>query len=300
MDNLTALPFVIDNVEKVNLLLFESRIYKIFKSFTFQVLVEFYTTSHTNFKPQLDQWLKSAQNSSEAWQFSWQLLELTKSPEIQFFGASCLYHKVSKHFNEVPIDKYDELKNKILEKLIFYTTNCYIQPQYNNLKLIQRKLNSTLAKLALYLLPDEWKNCIQDCIQTITNLKFDLPKSELVSIVLDLLTLLPEEFNNLNVLKTKRSSIRNKLCENFQTIKTFLQEIFVNNIDVTNLSNNLNLIQNGIKCLSSWNEFGILFNDMEVFMQFLFVVIYNEQLFEVTCECLTSIFSLPDNAKYCG
>ena len=276
MDNTTLLsiPFTIDNVEKV--------------------LIEFYTTSHTNFKPQLDQWLKIAQNSTEAWQFSWDLLDLKKTPEIQFFGASCLYHKVSKNFNEIPSEKYDELKNKILEKLIFYTTNCYLQPQYNNLKLIQRKLNSTLAKLALYLMPNEWENCIQDCIQTITNLEFDLPKSELVSIVLDLLTLLPEEFNNLSIAKGKRSSIKFKLCENFQLIKTFLQEIFQSN----NSIQNVNLIQNSIKCLSSWNEFGILFNEMENFMQLLFMVVYNEQLFEVTSECLTSVFSLPDNAKY--
>ena len=262
-----------------------------------KVLIEFYTTSHTNFKPQLDQWLKIAQNSTEAWQFSWDLLSLTKTPEIQFFGASCLYHKVSKNFHEIPSEKYDELKNKILEKLIFYTTNCYLQPQYNNLKLIQRKLNSTLAKLALYLMPNEWENCIQDCIQTITNLKFDLPKSELISIVLDLLTLLPEEYNNLNIARTKRNAIRNKLCENFQLIKAFLQEIFSNNINISNINNNVNLLQNGIKCLSSWNEFGILFNDIENFMQLLFVVIYNEKLFEVTCECLTAIFNLPDNAK---
>ena len=170
-----------------------------------------------------------------------------------------------------------------------------MQPQYNNLKLIQRKLNSTLAKLALYLIPNEWENCIQDCIQTITNLKFDLPKTELVSIVLDLLTLLPEEFNNLqNIAKAKRISIRNKLSESFQLIKAFLKDIFSSNNNQTTSSS---LIQNCIKCLCSWNEFGILFNDMESFLQLLFVAVYNEQLFEVTCECLTSVFSLPDNAK---
>jgi hypothetical protein len=37
---------------------------------------------------------------------------------------------------------------------------------------------------------------------------------------------------------------------------------------------------------------------MENFMTFLFSVVLNEHFFEASSECLTSIFSLPDNAKY--
>lgn len=239
-----------------------------------------------------------AQNSSDAWIFSWQLLDLNKSAEIQFFGASCLYNKVSKYFHEIPSEQYDELKNKLLEKLIFYTTNCQTQQQYHNLKLIQRKLNSTLAKLALYLITSEWENCVQDIIQTITNLdvQFKISKNELIIIVLDLLTLMAEEFPNLNLIKPKRTLIRNKLCENYAIIKQFLHEIFLSNGSNV-LSNNIQLIEASVKCLSSWIEFGILFNELEIFMQFLFVFIYNEQLFETTCDCLTLMFNLPDNLK---
>jgi hypothetical protein len=62
------------------------------------------------FKPQLDQWLKQAQNSQEAWIFSWQLIDMNKSAETQFYGATSLYNKVSKYFHEVPVDQYDTLK----------------------------------------------------------------------------------------------------------------------------------------------------------------------------------------------
>ena len=153
---------------------------------------------------------------------------MTKSAETQFFGATSLYNKVSKFFNEVPSDQYDMLKvwiyislrvishetcsnlplickNKLLEKLLLYATkNAQAQ-----VRLIQRKLNATLAKLALYLIEDQWENCITEIIQTIPNCinnvesqeQVDELKMQLISIVLDLLTLLPEELATLNLPK---------------------------------------------------------------------------------------------------
>ena len=159
------------------------------------------------FKPQLDQWLKQAQNSHDAWNFSWQLLDMNKPLECQFYGASTLYNKVSKYFVEVPDDQYDILKDKLLEKLILYATNSAANKQ---IRLIQRKLNSTLAKLALFLINNQWSTCIRDIITTIPNLDLSqaqsvlagtsssgseaVNKNQLISIVIDLLTLLPEEF----------------------------------------------------------------------------------------------------------
>ena len=75
-------------------------------------------------------------------------------------------------------------------------------------RLIQRKLNATLAKLALYLIDDQWENCVSEVIQTIPNCinnvtvsqeEIDETKMQLIAIVLDLLTLLPEELATINL-----------------------------------------------------------------------------------------------------
>jgi hypothetical protein len=78
-------------------------------------------------------------------------------------------------------------------------------------RLIQRKLNATLAKLALYLIEDQWENCVSEIIQTIPNCinnvteksqeQVNETKMQLIAIVLDLLTLLPEELASLNLPK---------------------------------------------------------------------------------------------------
>ncbi len=251
-----------------------------------KALIEFYISSHTNFKPQLDQWLKLAQNSKEAWNFSWDLLETNKTSEIQFFGANSLYNKVSKYIAELEThENIEKLKNKILEKLLSYSNN----------RLIQRKLNSTLAKLALYLVNDTWTNCIDDIIGLITNLSSyeNISKTNIIQIVIDLLTLLPEEYQTLNTSKIKRGSIRNALVNQFPKVKNFLHEFFQQQTQL----NEIGLIDYGIKCLNSWIEFGIVYNDLDCFFNLLFFTIFNENLFESTCECLTAIFSLPENTK---
>ncbi len=249
---------------------------------------------------------------------------MNKTAESQFFGASCLYNKVSKYFTEVPTDQYDLLKNKLLEKLLLYAT----KNEQQQVRLIQRKLNSTLAKLALYLIEDQWENCIVDMIQTIPNcynsdsssasghetIKNDVNRVrlQLIGILIDLFTLLPEEYATLtNLSKPKRTQIHSKLKKNFYLIKVYLLNLFN---ELTNGGEKLMnrtlgtgaasasldavLIENGIKCLNSWVEFGVPFDEMQPFFEFLFISIYHEPLFETSAECLTSLFISEENLKF--
>jgi hypothetical protein len=281
-----------------------------------QVVNEFYETSQlpNEFKPQLEQWLKNAQNSPEAWSFSWNLIEMSKSVNCQFYGAMCLYNKVSKYLQEVPREELDNLKNRLLEKLLLYASNlASISPQANKqqIKLIERKLNSTLAKLALYLCDDQWQNCIHDIIHTIPNCckpaeaatddqTMNNQKLQLLLIVIDLITLLPEEFQTISnsVNKLKRSQIFAKLKKDFHIISNYIINLF-NSININQLNAEYYiLIENSIKCLTSWIEFGIEFTEIDVFLKYLFVYIYNEKLFEHSAECLTSLLSSEETLKY--
>ena len=260
------------------------------------------------FKPQLDQWLKLAQNSPEAWSFGWDLIDMKKSTNCQFYGASCIYNKVSKHLNDVPNDQYDTLKNKLLEKLLLYATSL-LDSKNQQIRFIQRKLNSALAKLALYLIQDQWQNCIQDIIVTIPNCinepeKHEDQRNQLILIVIDLLTLLPEEYSTLsNLNKLKRTQINSQLKKNFLIIRDYLLNLFnsFNNLPTNMLLSTsslyFNMIENSIKCLTSWIEFGIQMNDIQQFIDYLFVYIYNDSLFDQSAECLTSLFSSEDNLK---
>ena len=286
---------------------------------------EFYQSSQlTNeYKPKLDEWLKQAQTTKEAWSFSWSLIDMNKSVMCQFYGASCLYLKVSKYLSDVPVDDYDVLKNKLLEKLLLYAVNLN---KHEQIRLIQRKLNATLAKLALYLISDQWPNCVNDMIQTIPNVPIsnnevetpistdsvtldinNLNKLQLILIVIDLLTLLPEEYSTLGSIdKQKRTQIHFELKKSFHLISEYAIKLFSEfNQTLSASSNNSSLkqlqaklVENLVKCLTSWVEFGIQFDELNIFLDYLFMYIYNEQLFEHTAECLTSLFANQNNLKY--
>ena len=247
---------------------------------------------------------------------------MNKSVMCQFYGASCLYLKVSKYLGDVPADDYDLLKNKLLEKLLLYAVNLN---KHEQIRLIQRKLNATLAKLALYLINDQWQNCVNDIIQTIPNVPLnaassstemsantleihDLNKLQLILIVIDLLTLLPEEYSTTQGLidKQKRTQIQVELKKSFHLISEFLVKMF-NQFNQTIGGSpssdplkqvQIKLVENQIKCLTSWIEFGVQFDELCVFIDYLFMYIYNEQLFEHTAECLTVLFGNENSLKF--
>lgn len=67
---------------------------------------------------QLNEYLTSAQRDPTAWKWLWSFLDGTKSVEVQFFGAVTLHHKLSKNWQEVPQTSHNELKDKILQKIV--------------------------------------------------------------------------------------------------------------------------------------------------------------------------------------
>ena len=226
---------------------------------------------------------------------------MSKSEACQFFGASCLYLKVSKSISDVPVDQYDSLKNRLLEKLIVYASSSGSA----QVRLIQRKLNATLAKLGLFLCDDQWASCVTDIIQTIPNLQVPtdggVDKTRLVAIVVDLLTLLADEFATLTASKPKRAKVHAALIANFPLVRHFLLELFrefeaappAAAVDHAALA----LVENSLKCLNSWIEFGVQFPEVQMFVEFLFVLVYREPLFDMASECLTSLFTSEENLK---
>jgi len=80
---------------------------------------EFYASgaaahSGSNGASQGHDWLNRAQESPEAWVFVWDLLEVNRSAEVQFFGANALALKVSRGFHEVSERDFPLLQDKLM------------------------------------------------------------------------------------------------------------------------------------------------------------------------------------------
>lgn len=82
-----------------------------------QAINLFYKSQSTD-QAQLNDYLTSQQRDPAAWSWLWGFLDFSKSVEVQFFGAVTLHQKLSKNWQEVPQSMHNELKEKILQKIV--------------------------------------------------------------------------------------------------------------------------------------------------------------------------------------
>jgi Importin-beta N-terminal domain len=85
--------------------------------------INLFYKSQSNDQAQLNDFLISQQRSSQAWSWLWGFLDRSKTLEIQFFGAVTLHQKLSKNWQEVPQSMHNELKEKILQKIVEFGGN---------------------------------------------------------------------------------------------------------------------------------------------------------------------------------
>lgn len=99
-------------------------------------------------KPASD-WLEALKNSIYAWEICDQLLLPHEGIEVNYLAAHMLRQKISKNFNELPIEYYSSLKDSILNQL-----------QVNEDYAVQGQLTACIADLAMLL--QNWQNPIED------------------------------------------------------------------------------------------------------------------------------------------
>lgn len=94
-------------------------------------------------------WLESLKNSVFAWEICDQLLLAHDEIEVSYLAAHMLRQKISKNFNELPLEYYSSLKDSILNHL-----------KSNEDYAVQGQLTMAIADLTLLL--KAWQNPIED------------------------------------------------------------------------------------------------------------------------------------------
>ncbi|CAF3613583.1 unnamed protein product [Rotaria sp. Silwood1] len=237
-------------------------------------------------RQQLNTILENLQYSTLAWNFSWKLLDINKSASVQFFGAVAICNKISKNLSELDDNQIQHLFQQLIQRLIFYMSI--------HSKQIIIKLTVALDHLILHMIPDKWNNGITAIINLFTQSQNEFliqhpEKAHLI--VLNILTILPEEFSRINVSKSQRSSIRVELEKEFPNVLNYLQFII-------STYNQIDILNKIFSCLSKWLEFGISILKIEIFFEYLFNSLNNENLFDDVCDCLSVLFISPDALKY--
>lgn len=249
-----------------------------------KAIQEFYLEAATH--SEAHQWLTSTQISTEAWHFCWDLMNPMKPPEIQFFGATTLYVKISKFWHELQPDQYVTLRKKLLEHIVIYASG----PK--TLKIVLTRLCVALASFVIHTICEHWKQSIPDIIASFQQQSLpNLETSQILLALMEILTVLPEEFQSAVLAQSYRGLVRHELTASLVHVLPVLRQVLSHYC-----SSELHL--QTINCLSSWIQFGIPLSDCEDILSFVLDATKDEDLCEAALDCLANIACHQDVHKY--
>ncbi|KAH8382844.1 hypothetical protein KR009_005580 [Drosophila setifemur] len=206
-----------------------------------EAVVDFYRSNSQN-QAITHEWLTEAQTSPQAWQFSWQLMQLGKSQEVQFFGAVTLHSKLMKHWHEVPPESREELKQKILETIVRFA---------GGPKIVLNRLCISLGAYIVHML-DEWPRAMEEVIETFKHHRMPNVTADIqLWIMLEVLQAIPEEAQVIHT-SVKRVTLRAEIGKRvplvLHTCEGYLKQQMNRVWDAETYSNMIR----AVKCVGTW------------------------------------------------
>ncbi|XP_047351104.1 importin-13 [Vespa velutina] len=204
-----------------------------------QAIKQFYAAGNN----EAHTWLLQVQASPEAWTFVWQLLDPSKSREVQFFAATTLHAKISKQWDEVPKNEYPVLRERLLSSIT----------QSNTPKFVLSKLCQALAAFLAHSnndfeSKDKEKSLVEELIEI---LPYDSPPK--LELLLRVLFSIPGEFEMRQAVKRKP---KDGLVSSWSKTIWLLQQVFASCNPNNQENDTLYLL--GLECAFSWLKFGQL------------------------------------------
>ncbi|XP_063226596.1 importin-13 isoform X2 [Bacillus rossius redtenbacheri] len=261
-----------------------------------QVVTQFYVADQTT-QANIHQWLVDAQMSPEAWLFVWELLQPNKAPEVQFFAATTLHAKVVKSWHEIPVDQYESLKRQILQSILNYCMGP---------KIVLNKLCIALTAYVFQTLTTHWPSAIPELLATFqpSNL-VDLPPARTVWILLQILTVLPEEFQKSQLPQNHKNVVRNELQKNIPFVLPLVESVLATNTSGDELS--FDVTKQTLSCASAWFQLGVPLPDCERLADHLISSVFralslpphqSSSLVDSALDALSNMVTHPDSHRY--
>lgn len=247
-----------------------------------QALHQLYYDPNIENKNLAQKWLMQAQVSPQAWQFSWVLLSPDKVPEIQYFGASALHTKISRYWNDIPAEQYESLKSQLFSQIARFASGS---------KIVLTRLCVALASLALNMMPEAWPAAVSDMVKMFQTESCDVDGQARCLALLELLTVLPEEFQTSRLPQYRKGQVRNALGQESGAVFPLLQQLLQQQDSPSFIK------QKVLKCFSSWVQLDVPLSDCESLMQVAFSSLQDPELFDTAVEAIVNAISQPDSQR---
>ncbi|OMJ20908.1 hypothetical protein AYI69_g6045 [Smittium culicis] len=205
-----------------------------------QALQLLYQGADQNSKAQANQWLQDFQKKDTAWVISDSILRNTDlGLESRLFAAQTLRFKIINNFKELDPSSGISLKDSLIQHLV---------SSRNGSQALITQLCLALADLALQLV--SWEDPVKEMIDNFTS------DSSSISVLLEFLTVLPEEVDNNDRILVERA-IYTERANKLLTLKSMqVVELLVNCLQSSALAS---VVQTKVlDCFSAWLKSGEL------------------------------------------
>ncbi|XP_061635403.1 importin-13-like isoform X2 [Phyllopteryx taeniolatus] len=257
-----ALDFTVENVEKA--------------------LHQLYYDPNIDNKNLAQKWLMQAQVSPQAWQFCWALLSPEKVPEIQYFGASALHTKISRYWSDIPSDQYESLKSQLFSQIACFSSGA---------KMVLTRLCVALASLALNTMPEAWPGAVAEMVRVFQEEGGGIDGRARCLALLELLTVLPEEFQTSRLPQYRKGQVRGALGQEWGSVCPLLQQLLRRTDSPGAVKARV------LRCLSSWVLLDVPLSESEGLVYDCFVALPDPELFDTAVEALVNAISQPDSQR---
>ncbi|CAH3115700.1 unnamed protein product [Pocillopora meandrina] len=247
-----------------------------------QALFTLYSGHDQTNRDTAHKWLLTTQKSHQAWQLCWRLMQTDKPPEIQFFGASMLYFKIAKNWGELQEEHYNDLRSELFKHIFTFSPGP---------RIVLTRLCVALGAFALNTMPEHWSNAISDIITTLQNARGSSQNGMWSMAMLEVLTVLPEEFHSGDFPPGRKLALRGELQNGVSQVLQVIQHNLLS-------SQPVQVRQQALKCMISWVQFGVTISDLADTLPLVFESIHNPELFDTSVDLIVEVATHPSGMRY--
>uniref|UniRef100_A0AAR2KE42 Importin-13 n=1 Tax=Pygocentrus nattereri TaxID=42514 RepID=A0AAR2KE42_PYGNA len=229
------------------------------------------------------EWLTQAQASPQAWHFCWALLSPDKVPEIQFFGASTLHTKISRHWTDLPAEQHESLRSQLIAQVGHFSCGP---------KMVLTRLCVALASLILHTLLDSWTTAVPDLLRAFQGGEGSAEVDIRYQALLEVLVVLPEELQTRKLSAERRAQLQSALTREWSSLCPLLRQILRREEAAGPVKERV------LRCLVSWLALDVDLGESEGLLQDSFTLLREPELFDTAVETIVSTISQHDSQRF--
>ncbi|XP_054162406.1 importin-13-like [Oppia nitens] len=253
-----------------------------------RLIHELYNNSNQMTQSEANQYLTCVQMSSQAWDVVAALLNPNKPLEVQYFGASTLYTKITKFYHELDPQKQLDLKNQLMQLLLSYLS-------LDGMRIVETRIVVCLAAYVVHSVANNWENAVTDLVNHLQPNKLShISINRVLQALMDLLSAIPEEFQTIYLTQQQKTVIRSALLKFNEQIFSIILSL----LSEPQLPEEIHLAT--IKCFSNWaqNTGPLIIGDKhEEIVLLVLRSVCDDFLSQTAVETITNIYSHPEMHK---